>query len=237
MGKRTPAGQPVFDPAIARLGLWSPWFRFVPFNVLFDLNPTKSPSQIIAYCGTLTRMGLYKPLGYTTKEFFSIDTKLSTTLPYRDFFNLRHALRFGEYDGTPISKVQKIVEEFFKIQMNLLEPGEFISGDEVMIPCCGRTKLMVYIPSKPKSNGLLLRACGGSIEGRTFLISGFLYNPKSGQTTQEMLIEMIKPYENTRRIFFCDKFYTSIDAGLELLKHGVYCHDALKNTTCLNYKI
>ena len=132
-------------------------------------------------------------------------------------------------------KVQPLIDVFNATFTSAMELGTHISFDEATIKATGkRVPGKMFNPMKPHKWGIkLFMTCCGE--------TGYCYKfevykgkkDRNGDATLSTgpaaLIRNMKEFAHSKRIVYCDRFYTSIAAFIQLLFLGFYCIITLFN--------
>ena len=122
-----------------------------------------------------------------------------------------------------------LIETFNATFKNAYELGPHIAFDEATIKALGkRVPAKMYNPNKPHKWGmkLFMTCCGETGYCYKFEVYKGKNNEQNENsnisTGPSALLRNLKEFAYTKRIVYCDRFYTSVSVFIQLLFLGIY---------------
>lgn len=142
------------------------------------------------------------------------------------------------YKSDPFNKIRVFVEEVRKNWTLFYTQGDKLNLDETMIKFKGKCSFKQHIPDKPVPWGIkAYLLCDSQY---FYCIDIYLYTGKKNYesipgftTTENLVINLMKPYLNQNKVLFCDSYYTSINLQNYLLENNTGLIGTCKNNRIL----
>lgn len=150
---------------------------------------------------------------------------------YLHLCSLENQPQWNDPQYTPLYKVKEVLEYLEKRYETLYVPGQRLSLDESLIRAFGRIKFKIRIISKSARYGVKLYVLADA--ATAFVLRVIVYtgkstyndndvNSESDQKTVQVVTELCKRFEGTKRTVYVDRFYTSIALMKAMDKMDLY---------------
>ncbi|XP_063219616.1 piggyBac transposable element-derived protein 4-like isoform X1 [Bacillus rossius redtenbacheri] len=121
-------------------------------------------------------------------------------------------------------KVRPILNHFNAVFRQVFSPSRFLSIDESMIACKGRSSFKQYLPLKPIKRGFKIWGIFCSVTG--YMIGYDFYAGKTatreGPLGESVVLGLVRGYENLGYCIFFDRFFSSFSLVKKLLLKGCF---------------
>ncbi|UYV71053.1 hypothetical protein LAZ67_8001550 [Cordylochernes scorpioides] len=157
----------------------------------------------------------------------------------RRFVFLLNVLRFDNRESREerrkddkLAPIRELCELFIAKCSSLYTPGTNCTIDESLLNFRGRCGFKQYIPNKPAKYGIKVFVLADSatyyfLTGKIYIGKDSNYDPNFSVPTN-VVLELVKPIENTNRNITTDNWYTSYELAMELKKRNITLVGTLK---------
>ncbi|UYV75497.1 ACAD8 [Cordylochernes scorpioides] len=198
-----------------------------------------SPDEIRALIGLTLLAGVGKGGSESTKSLFARDGTgrniFGAGMNERRFVFLLNVLRFDNRESREerrkddkLAPIRELWELFIAKCSSLYTPGTNCTIDESLLNFRGRCGFKQYIPNKPAKYGIKVFVLADSatyyfLTGKIYIGKDSNYDPNFSVPTN-VVLELVKPIENTNRNITTDNWYTSYELAMELKKRNITLH-------------
>ncbi|UYV78060.1 hypothetical protein LAZ67_15003337 [Cordylochernes scorpioides] len=177
----------------------------------------------------LLREGVGKGGSESTKSLFARDGTgrniFGAGMNERRFVFLLNVLRFDNRESREerrkddkLAPIRELCELFIAKCSSLYTPGTNCTIDESLLNFRGRCGFKQYIPNKPAK--------------KNYIGKDSNYDPNFSVPTN-VVLELVKPIENTNRNITTDNWYTSYELAMELKKRNITLVGTLKKNKAI----
>ncbi|UYV77202.1 hypothetical protein LAZ67_15000101 [Cordylochernes scorpioides] len=162
----------------------------------------------------------------------------------RRFVFLLNVLRFDNRESREerrkddkLAPIRELCELFIAKCSSLYTPGTNCTIDESLLNFRGRCGFKQYIPNKPAKYGIKVFVLADSatyyfLTGKIYIGKDSNYDPNFSVPTN-VVLELVKPIENTNRNITTDNWYTSYELAMELKKRNITLVGTLKKNKAI----
>ena len=122
-------------------------------------------------------------------------------------------------------KIRPVIDYLIRLFKSTYTPTQNLTIDEGMLAFKGRLSFKCYLPNKPIKYGIKLYILAESDTGYE---SNFKIYSGAGNTTSEMVYDLMKDYRNKNYHLYMDNFYNSVNLSEKLLKDNIYTCGTLR---------
>ncbi|UYV83356.1 hypothetical protein LAZ67_23000748 [Cordylochernes scorpioides] len=207
-----------------------------------------SPDEIRALIGLTLLAGVGKGGSESTKSLFARDGTgrniFGAGMNERCFVFLLNVLRFDNRESREerrkddkLAPIRELWELFIAKCSSLYSPGTNCTIDESLLNFRGRCGFKQYIPNKPAKYGIKVFVLADSatyyfLTGKIYIGKDSNYDPNFSVPTN-VVLELVKPIENTNRNITTDNWYTSYELAMELKKRNITLVGTLKKNKAI----
>ncbi|UYV69768.1 hypothetical protein LAZ67_7000673 [Cordylochernes scorpioides] len=207
-----------------------------------------SPDEIRGLIGLTLLAGVGKGGSESTKSLFARDGTgrniFGAGMNERRFVFLLNVLRFDNRESREerrkddkLAPIRELWELFIAKCSSLYTPGTNCTIDESLLNFRGRCGFKQYIPNKPAKYGIKVFVLADSatyyfLTGKIYIGKDSNYDPNFSVPTN-VVLELVKPIENTNRNITTDNWYTSYELAMELKKRNITLVGTLKKNKAI----
>ena len=122
-------------------------------------------------------------------------------------------------------KIRPVIDYLIRLFKSTYTPTQNLTIDEGMLAFKGRLSFKCYLPNKPIKYGIKLYILA---ESDTGYVSNFKIYSGAGNTTSEMVYDLMKDYRNKNYHLYMDNFYNSVNLSEKPLKDNIYTCGTLR---------
>ena len=137
------------------------------------------------------------------------------------FKQILRCLAFYDVDDAdvddPLYKIRRLISHVVTTSLKLYEPEQYLTIDESMIKFNGRSRMKVYMPSKPIKYGFKVYMMTDA--SNSYVLSWMLHEGP-GESLISIVQRVTEGFESRGFIICMDRFYTTIDVVKDLTSKG-----------------